>query len=95
MPRVTILRREQSVRFVGARQAEDVVEVTYSSDVYGVRSVTLPVELYRLASPEELVANTRYHMAPVDKAAEAAERKAIQADLEGYGRQTPASFDVP
>lgn len=95
MPRVTILRRELTVRFPGARQAEDVVEVSYSSDAYGVRSVILPVELYRPATPDELAANARYHVVPADKASEDAERKAIQADLEGYGRQTPASFDVP
>jgi len=92
---VTILRRDQTVRFPGARQVEEVVEVTFASDAYGVRSVILPDELYRPAAPDELAANPRYRVAPVDKAAEDAERKAIQADLEGYGRQTPASFDVP
>lgn len=95
MPRVTILRREQTVRFPGAREAEEVVEVTYSSDVHGVRSVTLPVALYRPAGREELDVNPRYRMIAADKAAEDAERKAIQADLEGYGGQTPASFDLP
>jgi len=95
MPRVTILRRDQTVHFPEAREAEEVVEVTFVSDAYGVRSVVLPLEVYRPATPEELAANPRYRMLPAHGAAEAVERKAIQVALEGYGRQTPSSFDVP
>jgi len=95
MPRVTILQREQTVRFPGARQAEDVVEVSFVSDAWGVRSVILPLESYRPAAPDELAANRRYHMVPVDKAAEDAERKAIQEALEQQGAGAPTSFDVP
>ena len=95
MPRVTILRREQAVRSRGPREVEEVVEVTFVTDVAGVRSVMVPVGGYRLATDEELAANPRYRMVFFDKKAEDAERKAIQADLEGYGRRAPDSFDVP
>jgi len=95
MPRVTILRRDQSVRFTGARQAEDVVEVAFVSDAYGVRSVTLPLESYRPATDDELVKRPRYRMVPVDKAADGAERKAIEEALQREAAGEPSSFDVP
>ena len=95
MPRVTILRREQSVLFPGARQAEDVVEVSFVSDAHGVGSAFLPVGSYRPATPDELAVNDRYRMMPVDKAAEDAERKVIREALERRADEQPASFDVP
>lgn len=95
MPRVTILRRERTVHFPEARQAEEVVEVGFVTDAYGVSSVTLPVELYRPATPEELAVLPRYRMVPVDKAAEDAERKAVGETLKRAAAGPPTSFDLP
>ena len=95
MPLVTILRRKQTVRFPGARQVEDVVEVAFVSDFDGVGSVMLPLESYRRTTDEELAANDGYHMVPVDKAAEDAERKAVEQAINRKAAGTPTSFDVP
>ena len=95
MSRVTILRREKTVLFPEPHQAVEVVEVTYVSEAYGVRSVTLPLDLYRPATDEELTANPRYPMLPADSQAEEAERKAIAQALEREAVSPPASFDVP
>jgi len=95
MPRVTILRREQTVLFPEPRQAVEAVMVTFVSDAYGVRSVTLPLESYRSATLKELTVAPRYRMLPVDAAAEAAERKAIEEALEREAAGSPTSFDVP
>ena len=43
----------------------------------------------------KLVANPRYRMIPVDKAAEDAERKVIREALDRRADEQPASFDVP
>lgn len=95
MPRVTILRREQSVRFPAPQQAEEVVEVTFVSDLQGVRSAALPLDFYRKATDEELAANPRYRMIPVDKAAEDQEKLEIERALRREAAGPPASFDVP
>lgn len=95
MPSVTILRREQTVRFPGPQQAEDVVEVTFVTDAWGVRSVALPVASYRPANRDELDVNPRYHMIPIDKKAEDAERKAIADAIQQEAAGAPASFDLP
>jgi len=95
MPKVTILRREQTVHYPAPRQAVEVVAVTFVTDALGVRSVALPVESYRPATVEELAANLRYRMVPVDKAAVDAERKAIEDAIAAEAAQPPDSFDVP
>ena len=95
MPRVTILRRERTVHFPEAREAVDVVEVTFVTDVYGVSSATLAFDHYRPATPEELAAAPRYRMVPVDKSAEDAERKAIQEAIDWQKASPATSFELP
>lgn len=95
MPRVSVLSRQQTVRFPEPGRAEEVIEVTYVSDALGIRFVALPLSSYRTATPEEMVANPRYQVLPVDPAAQDAEKKAIQEDLERAATTVPESFELP
>jgi hypothetical protein len=95
MAQVTILQRDTYVQYPAPGEVVDVVEVTFSSDLYGPATVALPIASYRPATPDELAANPRYRMLPVDAQAEEAERKAIQEAIQRQSAGPTHSFELP
>ena len=93
MALITILRRSRSYSYPIARQVMESVEVTYSTLAVAPRSVHLPLELYRPATADELAANPRYQMLPVDEKATEAEREALAADQKTVFLPFPESFE--
>jgi len=93
MAQVTILRRSRSYNHPVARQVVESAEVIYSTLAVAPRSVYLPLELYRAATPDELDANPRYQMLPVDEKAAEAEREALVVDMRATFRPLPESFE--
>jgi len=92
---VTILRRERVLRVPTGGEATEAVEIAYSTPTTLPRTVYLPLDLYRPATPEELAVNPRYQMLPVNDQAIEVERKLIQADLKGYASSVPETFELP
>jgi hypothetical protein len=78
-----------------AGQAEETVAVTYSTPAFPPRIVNLGLDLYRPATLDELNANPRYHMLPVDERAAEAERQAIQTDMKAAIGRVPEHFELP
>ena len=95
MAQVTILRRNRSVSLPAAGQTVEDVEVTYSTPAVPPRHVHLPHELCRPATADELAANPRYQMLPVDGQAVAAERKAIEADMKAQFASVAQTLELP
>jgi hypothetical protein len=93
MAQLTILRRIRSYNYPIAGQVVESVEVTYSSLAVPPRPVHLPLELYRPATADELAANPRYQMLPVDVKATEAEREALVADMKAVKLSFPESFE--
>ncbi len=81
MPRVSVLSREESVRFPEPGKAEAVVSVSYSTPLFPPRIVQLPAAAYRRATTAELAADPRSRFLPANPQAEEAERRAIRDDL--------------
>lgn len=94
MPRVSILRRDKAVQFPDPQRVEEVVAVTYATDVVPPRIVNVALEAYREATPEEKAANSAYQFVPVDGSAEELERKAIAQDLDRARGAPLTSFDL-
>lgn len=94
MAQVTILRRSRALASPAAGQMEEVVEVTYSTLAIPPCQVHLPLDLYRPATDDELAANPRYQLLPIDEAAADTERKLIQADMKGIVSLAPQTFEV-
>lgn len=95
MAQVTILRRSRALSSPAPGQMVEVVEVTYSTLAIPPRQVHLPLDLYRAATEEELAANPRYQMLPVDERATDTERRLIRADMEGIVSLAPQTFELP
>jgi hypothetical protein len=95
MPTVTILRREPTPGAPPGAPTEHAVAVTYATPAVPPRIVVLSAKNYRDATADELKANPRYQLLPVDQASEQAERLAIQQDMEQALKSTPTSFEVP
>jgi len=95
MAQATILRRERVLRVSPSGEAAEVVEVSYSTLTLLPRTVHLSLDLYRAATPDELAANPRYQMLPVNEQAVAAEREAIQMDRKAAIAAVPQTFELP
>lgn len=95
MAQIALLRRRRALGSATVGQVVDVVEVTYSTPAIPHRQVHLPLDLYRSATEEELAANPRYQMLPVDERAIETERKLIRADMEGIVSLAPETFESP
>lgn len=95
MAQVTILSRSPYVQYPAPGEVVDVVDVTFSSDLYGPGSLFLPAASYRPATGPELVVNARLGMMPVDAKAEEAERKAIQEAIQRQTAGPTHSFELP
>ena len=94
MPRISILSRDQFPVFTEVGQPQFSVLVTYATDAVSPRTVILPVDPYRPASSDELKANPRFKVYPLDDPAIQAERLAIQQDLDLALRGRPETFDT-
>lgn len=95
MAQVTILRRSRALSSPTPGELKDVVEVTYSTLAIPPRQVHLPLDLYRPATADELAANARYQMLPVDGKATGVELEAISADLKSAAAGAAETVDVP
>lgn len=95
MAQVTIHSRDRSLVISDAGQTQEVVALTYSTLAVSPRIVNLPLDLYRPATADELAANPRYQMLPVDERAVDTERQLIQADMKGYISLAPERFELP
>lgn len=95
MPQVTVLQRRRSLQPLQPGVPTEIVEVTFMSDAVGPRSLTLPLASYRDATPEELAANPRYHVLPVDQAALDTEKTAIQEEIQRAAVAPPETFELP
>lgn len=93
MARISILRRERSIRLPEPGHPVEVVAVIYSTPAMPPRTVDAPLELYRLATPEEVEAHRVYEVVPVSEQAAETERQIIVADMKGYIQQPPESFE--
>lgn len=95
MAQVSILRRSRLLLPPAAGAVTEVVEVAYSTINRLPRVVQLPLDLYRPATQEELVANSRYQMLPVNEAAAEAERQAISTDMKADIAAVRQTFELP
>ena len=95
MPQIALLRRSRALGSPAAGQMAEVVEVTYSTPALPPRQVHLPLALYRSATKEELAANPRYQMLPVDPAAEDQEKLEIDRDINVANGPPPDTFELP
>ena len=94
MPRVTLLRREYTWRYTDDQQVEELVEVVFSTLALPPRSVRLPLNDYRPATAEELVANPRYNFLPANEGAAARERRAIEVDVSHVMRSPAETLEL-
>jgi len=94
MPTVTILSRQITVSGVDTGRGVEQVQITYSSNVTPPRTILLPVDRYRPATPQEIQANPRYLVVPRDTAAQDAELAAIKADIDSIQAGRPQTFTI-
>ena len=94
MPLVTVFRRQSTARLTEAGSFEEQAEVVFSTPALSPRSVYLPLTSYRPATPDELAANPRYTLVPVDQPAQEAERNAIQQAIHEEAVSPPLTFDL-
>lgn len=95
MPKVQIISRDRAVHYPGEPPEAHLVAVTYSSLLIPPRTLGLPPQRYRAASPAELAAQPRLKLYPVDQAALDQELKAIGEDLAKSQLAAPPTYEVP